>query len=690
MLHGLLLLAEGVVALGQVELGLRAFGRGRIVFQVFAQRHGSLLVVARQVELLGRVEVHLLAVGVAAALRQGVLLHVLEEFLRLAPGRVDRLDGGHRLFGIFAVGHQGDHLLVALQRRLIVGHIAAHHSQADQRPRHVGVVLRVVAQPGEGADGVVVVLEVHLRPAQLVERLVVERHAGRGILDVQQRGDLAAPVAGQAVRDRLLVVRVDVVGAEELRQHPLVGGDGGLVVPAGEVAVRPADHRILADEAVAGCDIAVEPAGGVGVVPRLEVAVADVVGQQPAFDVAVQRSRVVQVGEGLLRVGIETGAVARLAHPVPRELVEAVGARDVVGRGPEERDRVAEGAAREELLAAQEVGLGVVVEHVGRQLLDVVVGRDGTGVVLVNEGREGHVAVDLVAAGLGGPALDVAGEARRVLVEVEDELGVVERRVFRDLGIEVHRGCVLERLHRGHLVVGAQVGVGEVVVGDLAQRVGAVAHLREVLDGAGVVVHGIEHRAGVEVVLAVHPLVGEVVVVFARLVLVALDQVGLGELPRHALAPPGGQGAVDARAFADDEVVVLLVELAVHDVEIRQRLEARIDRSLPEVGLRLGELLVLIEHHAREVASRGRVVRLRERLQQGQELGRLGVVAQAEGGVAALEDIFGEFFFRQVGGTDEGELRGGLLVFALVEEDPALLEMQHAGHTGRRITEPVG
>ena len=238
--------------------------------------------------------------------------------------------------------------------------------------------------------------------------------------------------------------------------------------------------------------------------------------------------------------------------------------------------------------------------------------------------------------------------------------------------------------------MGAQVGVGEVVVGDLAQRVGAVAHLGEVLDGAGVVVHGVEHRTGVEVVLAVHPLVGEVVVVFAGLVVVALDQVGLGKLPRHALAPPGGQGAVDAGAFADDEVVILLVELAVHDVEVRQRLEARVDRGLPEVGLRLGELLVLIEHDAREIASGGRVVRLRERLQQGQELGRLGIVAQAEGGIAALEDIFRELLFRQVRGADEGEFRSGLLILALVEEDPALLEMQDAGHPGRRITEPVG
>ena len=63
---------------------------------------------------------------------------------------------------------------------------------------------------------------------------------------------------------------------------------------------------------------------------------------------------------------------------------------------------------------------------------------------------------------------------------------------------------------------------------------------------------------------------------------------------------------------------------------------------------------------------------------------------QRESGIAALEDVFGEFFRRQVVRLHEGEFRSGLLVLALVEQDASLLEMQYAGHARRRVAEPVG
>ena len=564
-----------------------------------------------------------------------------------------------------------------------------HHAQADQRPGHPCVVARIAAQAGEGAHGVVVVALVHLGAAQLVERLLIEGHARRGVLDVQQRGYLAALVAGQAIGHRLLVVGIDIVGGEELRQHLLIRGDGGFVVPAAEVAVRAAVHRVLAHRRVARGDVAVKPARGVGVVARLEIAVADVVRQQAAFRQAVQRGRVVQLGEQFLRLTVIARAVVRLAHPVAGQLVEAVRPGDIVGRGPEERDGVAVGAVREELLAPQEVRLRVVVLHVRRQLLDVVVGLHRAGVVLVHQSRQGHVAVDHVAAGPGGPALDVAGEAGGVLVQVEGQLGVVERGVLGDLRIEVHPGRVVERLHRRHLVVRAQVGVGHQVVGHLAQGIRAVAHLREIVDGSGVIVHGIEHRAGVEVILAVHVLVGQVVVVFAGLLLLALDQVRLGEHARHAFAALRGQAVVDARSFPDHEVVVLLVELAVHDVEIGQGLETRVGRSQPEIGLRLGELLVLIEHDTGEIVPRRRIVRLRERLQQGEEALCLGVLPEAERAESALEDIFGHLLIREVFRSHERELRGRLLILLPVEQNTALLEMQDTRQARRRVAQAV-
>ena len=396
-----------------------------------------------------------------------------------------------------------------------------------------------------------------------------------------------------------------------------------------------------------------------------------------------------QFREDALRLLVIARAVVGLAHPVAGQLVEAVRAGDVVGRGPEERGRVAVGAAREELLAPQEVGLGIIVPHVGRQLVDVVVGRHRAGVVLVHEGRQGHVAVDHVAARLGGPALDVVGEAGGVLIEVEGQLGVVERSVLRDLGIVVHLRGVVEALHGRHLVVRAQVGVGQQVVGHLSQRIRPAAHLQEIFDGAGVVVDGVEHRARVEEILAVHILVREVVVVFAGLLFLALDQVGFRQDARHALAALRRERGVDARALADHEVVVLLVEFAVDDVEVRQRLEAAVGRSLPEIGLRPGELLVLIQHDAGEIAARRRVVRLRERLQQGEEAGRFRILPQAERTESAFEDVLGEFFFLQVFRAHVGELGRGLLILLPVEQDASLLEVERAGQARRRVAQAV-
>ena len=125
------------------------------------------------------------------------------------------------------------------------------------------------------------------------------------------------------------------------------------------------------------------------------------------------------------------------------------------------------------------------------------------------------------------------------------------------------------------------------------------------------------------------------------------------------------------------------------EADVRQRLEAAVGRGLPEIGFRPGELLVLIQHDAGEIAARRRVVRLRERLQQGEEAGRFRILPQAERTESAFEDVLGEFFFLQVFRAHVGELGRGLLILLPVEQDASLLEVERAGQARRRVAQAV-
>ena len=565
-------------------------------------------------------------------------------------------------------------------------HVTVDQSESGEGLRHVDAVLRGGAQAREAADRLLVHLEVELGASQFVERLGVEPRVGRGSADLHQGGHLALLVAGEAVGDCLLVVGIDVVGPVELVEHLAVGFSRGLVVVAAEVAVGAAVHRVLPVQRVARPYVGVEPAGGGLVVLELEPAVAYVVRKQPALGPVVERRTVVEFGVGRGCLGVAAAAVVGLREPVARVLVEPVGLGEVVRGGPEIRLRVAVGAALEELPAAQEVGLGVVVLHVGAELVDVVVGGYGGGVVTVGEGREGHVAVDLLPPRPGGIALEVVCEAGGVLVEVEGELGVVERGVLGHPGVVVDCGRLAEGLHGGDLVAGSDVGVAQMVIGDLAQRVAAVGHPGVVLDGALPVVGGVQHRAGVEPVLAVHAAaVGDLLVVFARAVHVAENQIGLGDNPREPVPALRGCVGVNADSLVDHVLVVLAVELAVDYVEIGEIGEPGVGGGLEELGLSLGEAAVVVVDHAGDIVAGSAELRMVEGVEYGEELLSLGVAPHGERAVAALEDVFRHFGVGERRRRHLGELQRGFAEAALVEEYPGVLEPYPAGEDGGGI-----
>ena len=146
-----------------------------------------------------------------------------------------------------------------------------------------------------------------------------------------------------------------------------------------------------------------------------------------------------------------------------------------------------------------------------------------------------HIAVDPLSLLLVGIFGKIVVEDRRVVVQVKRQLGIVEMRVFLDVRVERPFRGGLECVERGDLVTSLDVAVGQIVVRYLPDRVGPVPHQRVVLDGSLVVLGGVEKRAGVEIIVAVHiviPAPGHIVI-FLGLGGVALGQVGLGDYPRE-------------------------------------------------------------------------------------------------------------------------------------------------------------
>ena len=455
------------------------------------------------------------------------------------------LDGQHCLFGILAARHRGHHFLVAFQGLLVLVHIAVNHSQSYGRLGLEHLVRRVLPEVGEAADCVVVVAQVSLSAAKLIVSLCIQRGGRRGILNVQKGGNLLFPVSGKPVGNGLLVVRVDVVRAVELVHHLLVRIHRSLVVLLSEIAVSPAAEGILPVERRTLGEVFVEPAGCLVIFLLLEAAVGGIIAQEPALGSAFQGAAVEKFHETLFRFSVVPGIVLGLIHPVPGHLAQPVIFREIVSRGLVERNRIPVRASREELLGAEEIGLGIVVLHVRGQQVNVVISGNGSGIIPVIQGCKGHIAINLRSAGPGGIALDVLREALGVLVEVEGKLRIVEHRILCDVRVEVDGGGILESPHCGHLVAGADIGVAEVVIGNLPERIGPVRHTAEIVDCGLVVLDRIHHRTGIEEVVAAHLLLHGIIIVLAGLLAVPEHQAGLGNDAGKSLLPLLGSRLVE-------------------------------------------------------------------------------------------------------------------------------------------------
>ena len=220
------------------------------------------------------------------------------------------------------------------------------------------------------------------------------------------------------------------------------------------------------------------------------------------------------------------------------------------------------------------------------------------------------------------------------------------------------------------------------VVRDLAERVGPVGHLVEVLYGPLVVLHGIEHRTGIEIVGTGHLGMGRGVIVLQGVILVPLDEVGLGNHAREALPALHRHVLEKGHSPVEHVVVVLAVELAVHQVEIGKLAETRVRSRLGEPGLSLHEAALGVVHIAVEIAGSGGEGVHRHGIDLAEEGPRRRMVAGRECAVAPLEERFRGIHRADGLGIDLGELRRGAGIVLGVEEGERALVM-HLGQQGR-------
>ena len=307
------------------------------------------------------------------------------------------------------------------------------------------------------------------------------------------------------------------------------------------------------------------------------------------------------------------------------------------------------------------------------------------------EPRQGHIAVDVVAALGLGVAGDVIRKSLPVLVKVEGELGVIEHSVLLDLGIEGQLGGFLETLHSLDLVLQLKIGVSHLVGSDLAEGVGEEGHPGEIVHSTGVVLDRIEHGAGVEVVGTRPGLVGEAVLVevFLGLVDIALHEVGLGEDAGEMRLALGRNLLEHRGTVLGNVAVVLVVEAALEDVVIGVLGETGILGGLLEPVDGGVEVAGGIVDVAYGIAGRGGVVGEGHLLHRDETLARAGVILQRIVAVGALEHVLGHMVAAQLILGDGGELpaRGGIV--AGVEESEALLEMDLRGKRGLGIFEQI-
>ena len=157
---------------------------------------------------------------------------------------------------------------------------------------------------------------------------------------MQEGGDLFLPVSRKAVRDGLLIVRIDIVRAVELVHHLLVRVHRRLVVLPAEIAIGPAAEGVFPIERRTQGQVFVEPTGSLVVFLLLEAAVCSIVTQELALGSAVQGAAVEKLHEALFRLGIVAGIVLGFIHPVSCHLAEPVILREIVGRSLVVRDRI--------------------------------------------------------------------------------------------------------------------------------------------------------------------------------------------------------------------------------------------------------------------------------------------------------------------------------------------------------------
>ena len=191
---------------------------------------------------------------------------------------------------------------------------------------------------------------------------------------------------------------------------------------------------------------------------------------------------------------------------------------------------------------------------------------------------------------------------------------------------------------------------------------------------------GIQHRAGIEVVLSVHVLLlRELVVVLPGAVGVPEYQVRLGDDPGEPV-PAFGRGAPEYHhPLVDHIAVVPPVELAVHYVEIGEFGEARVGHGKREPGLGLLEAAAVVVYHAGDILARGSELRIFQGVKNREELQGFGVAAYRKGAISALEHVFGHLRIIQRGRWNLGEFQRRLAVLPLVEQDPGVLEAYPPG-----------
>ena len=263
------------------------------------------------------------------------------------------------------------------------------------------------------------------------------------------------------------------------------------------------------------------------------------------------------------------------------------------------------------------------------------------------------------------------------MVDVKGQFGVVEIRVFLDLPVIGLGSGLLECGQGLHLILGLDVGVTHLVVGNLAQGVSAHCHKGVIVNGSLVVSKGILEGSGVEVVGPVHCGVGDGVgiVVLLSLAGVAQDKIGLGKDSGKMSLALLRTLRIDGLAVVHHVPVVLLHEAALQHIVSRIEGEPLVIETLGEPVVRFLEIIVVVLYVAQRIAAGRSVVRIRHSLQLP-ELGHgLGEVPHPVVAVSLLEEQFSTLPAVDGDGRDGCEaLRGGG-VLAVIEQHVSVQEV---------------